>query len=193
MPSIAILGSGNGSNAQALINAVEAGTLDTTIACIISDVQDARILERAKQHNIPAHYIDCAPSPYALRDQAEATVLQLLKNYQVDYIILAGFMRIVKKSLLNTFPRKVINIHPSLLPAFPGLEAGRQAFEAGVRKTGCTVHYVDAGIDTGEIIYQKKISIEPTDTLESMMQKIHAAEHIAYPEALNHLFKTETQ
>ena len=193
MPSIAILGSGNGSNAQALINAVEAGTLDTTIACIISDVQDARILERAKQHNIPAHYIDCAPSPYALRDQAEATVLQLLKNYQVDYIILAGFMRIVKKSLLNTFPRKVINIHPSLLPAFPGLEAGRQAFEAGVRKTGCTVHYVDAGIDTGEIILQKKISIESIDTLESMMQKIHAAEHIAYPEELNHLFKTETQ
>ena len=190
MPSIAILGSGNGSNAQALINAVEAGTLDTTIACIISDVKDSHILQRAKQHHIPAHYIDCTPSPYALRDQAEATVLQLLEHYQVDYIILAGFMRIVKKNLLNAFPNKVINIHPSLLPAFPGLEAGRQAFEAGVSETGCTVHYVDAGIDTGKIIIQKKISIEPTDTLESMMQKIHAAEHIAYPEALNHLFKT---
>ena len=102
-------------------------------------------------------------------------------------------MRILKKSLLNTFPRKVINIHPSLLPAFPGLEAGRQAFDAGVRETGCTVHYVDEGIDTGEIILQKKISIEDTDTLESLMQKMHAAEHIAYPEALHHLFKTEIQ
>ena len=193
MPSIAILGSGNGSNAQALINAVEAGTLEMTIACIISDVQNAPILERAKQHHIPAHYIDCAPSPYTLRDQAEASVLQLLDHYQVDYIILAGFMRILKKSLLNTFPRKVINIHPSLLPAFPGLEAGRQAFDAGVRETGCTVHYVDEGIDTGEIILQKKISIEDTDTLESLMQKMHAAEHIAYPEALHHLFKTEIQ
>ena len=187
MPSIAILGSGNGSNAQALIDAVEAGTLDTTIACIISDVKDARILERAKQHHIPAHYIDCTPSPYALRDQAEATVLQLLEHYQVDYIILAGFMRIVKKSLLNAFPRKVINIHPSLLPAFPGLEAGRQAFEAGVRETGCTVHYVDAGIDTGEIIVQKKVIIEPDDSLEQLMEKIHAAEHIAYPEALRRI------
>ena len=118
MPSIAILGSGNGSNAQALINAVEAGTLDTTIACIISDVQNAPILERAKQHHIPAHYIDCAPSHYTLRD-SRSEVLQLLEHYQVDYIILAGFMDRKKKSLLNTFPRKVINIHPFSPARFP--------------------------------------------------------------------------
>ena len=186
MPSIAILGSGNGSNAQALIDAVEAGTLDTTIACIISDVKDARILERAKKHHIPAHYIDCTPSPYALRDQAEATVLQLLEHYQVDYIILAGFMRIVKKAYSTPF-QKSHQHSPSLLPAFPGLEAGRQAFEAGVRETGCTVHYVDAGIDTGEIIVQKEVIIEPDDSLEQLMEKIHAAEHIAYPEALRRI------
>ena len=191
MPSIAILGSGNGSNAQALIDAVEAGTLEATIACIISDVQNARILERAKKHHIPAHYIDCAPSPHVLRDQAEAAVLQLMEHYHIDYIILAGFMRIVKTDLLNRFPKKIINIHPSLLPAFPGLDAGRQAFESNASETGCTVHYVDAGMDTGDIILQKKISIDATDTLESLMQKMHIAEHITYPEALNLLFNLE--
>jgi phosphoribosylglycinamide formyltransferase-1 len=191
MPSIAILGSGNGSNAQALIDAVEAGTLPVQIRCILSDVQDARILERARNHNIPAHFIDCTPSKSLLHQTAEAEVIQRLADYEVDYVILAGFMRIIKQGLLDAYPRQIINIHPSLLPAFPGLDAGRQAFQANVSETGCTIHYVDAGIDTGDIILQKKISIDATDTLESLMQKIHTAEHIAYPEALNRLFNLE--
>jgi phosphoribosylglycinamide formyltransferase-1 len=184
MSNIAILGSGNGSNAQALIDAVEAGTLPMQIRCIVSDVKEARILDRARAHHIPAHFIDCAPSKSLLHHTAEAEVLQLLANYEIDYVILAGFMRIIKQGLLDAYPQRIINIHPSLLPAFPGLNAGKQAFDAGVSTTGCTVHYVDAGIDTGNIIVQKEVSIEPHESLEQLMQKIHAAEHLAYPEAL---------
>lgn len=188
MPTISILGSGNGTNAQALIDAIENGTLSATIGCIISDVQDAPILQRAQRHNLPAYHIDCAPSPHALRDTAETTVLERLAHHNTDYVILAGFMRIIKSHLLDAYPQRIINIHPSLLPAFPGLDAGRQAFEAGVTHTGCTVHFVDAGIDTGKIIHQQQVSIEPTDTLETLMQKIHRAEHRAFPTALQQLF-----
>lgn len=188
MPTISILGSGNGTNAQALIDAIESGTLPATIGCIISDVKDAPILQRAQRHHLPAYHVDCAPSPHALRDTAEATVLNRLAQHQTDYVILAGFMRIIKANLLATYPHRIINIHPSLLPAFPGLDAGRQAFEARVSQTGCTVHYVDAGIDTGKIILQQPVTIDPTDTLETLMQKIHAAEHQAYPAALRKIF-----
>ena len=187
MSNIAILGSGNGSNAQALIDAVEAGTLPMQIRCILSDVKEARILERAHIHHIPAHFIDCAPSKSLLHQTAEAEVLELLAKYEIDYVLLAGFMRIIKQDLLDAYPNRIINIHPSLLPAFPGLDAGKQAYEAGVSATGCTVHYVDAGIDTGEIIVQKEVAIEPHDSLEQLMEKIHAAEHIAYPEALRRI------
>jgi phosphoribosylglycinamide formyltransferase-1 len=188
MPTISILGSGNGTNAQALIDAIENGTLSATIGCIISDVQDAPILQRAQRHNLPAYHIDCTPSPHALRDTAETTVLAWLAHHHTDYVILAGFMRIIKTNLLHAYPHRIINIHPSLLPAFPGLDAGRQAFEAGVSHTGCTVHFVDAGIDTGQIILQQRISIDPNDTLEILMQKIHTAEHQTYPKALQQLF-----
>jgi len=190
MPSIAILGSGNGSNAQAIINAIENGMVDAQIVCIISDVKDAPILKRAHKHNIPSHYIDCSPSPHALRDEAEQSVLALLDSYKAEYIILAGFLRIIKQSLLERFPRKIINIHPSLLPSFPGLSAGEQAYKAGVKETGCTVHYVDSGIDTGDIILQKKVEIHPTDTLVTLMNKIHEVEHVAYPEALTIVFNS---
>lgn len=187
MSNIAILGSGNGSNAQALIDAVEAGRLPMQIRCILSDVKEARILDRARTHHIPAHFIDCAPSKSLLHQTAEAEVLELLTKYEIDYVLLAGFMRIIKQGLLDAYPNRIINIHPSLLPAFPGLDAGKQAYEAGVSTTGCTVHYVDAGIDTGEIIVQKEVAIEPHDSLEQLMEKIHAAEHIAYPEALRRI------
>jgi len=189
MLKLAIFGSGSGTNAQAIIDAVEVGTLDAEIKCILSDAEDAVILERARKHNIPAIYFDCAPFKTKLDGEAEQTVLQTLKAHDVNFIALAGFMRIVKDGLLNAYAGRMINIHPSLLPSFPGLDSGKQAFDYGVKITGCTVHFVDAGIDTGSIINQKCITIEDSDTVDSMMKKLHAQEHIAYPEALQWIAK----
>ena len=184
MLKLAIFGSGSGTNCQAIIDAVEAGTLDAEIKCILSDVEDAVILERARKHNIPAIYFDCAPFKTKLDGEAEQKVLQILEEHGANFIALAGFMRIVKDGLLKAYAGHIINIHPSLLPSFPGLNSGKQAFDYGVKFTGCTVHFVDAGVDTGAVINQKCITIEDTDTLETMMEKLHAQEHIAYPEAL---------
>ena len=193
MPSIAILGSGNGSNAQALINAVEAGTLEMTIACIISDVQNAPILERAKQHHIPAHYIDCAPSPYALRDQAEATVLQLLEHYQVDYIILAGFMRIVKKAYSTPFREKSSTFTPLSCPLSQvSRQDGRRLKQVFSKRAALFITSMRESIPV-KSFFKKKFLLNPTDTLESLMQKMHAAEHIAYPEALRRILCPEIQ
>lgn len=187
MLKLAIFGSGSGTNCQAIINAVESGTLDAEIKCILSDVADAPILERARRHNIPAVYFDCAPFKSKLDGEAEQKVLQTLEEHDVDFIALAGFMRIMKDGLLNAYAGRIVNIHPSLLPSFPGLNSGKQAFDYGVKFSGCTVHFVDAGVDTGAVINQKCIAIEDDDTLESMMEKLHAQEHIAYPEALQRI------
>ncbi len=184
MLKLAIFGSGSGTNAQAIIDAVEAGTLDVEIKCILSDVEDAVILERARKHDIPAIYFDCAPFKTKLDGEGEKKVLRILKEHDVNFIALAGFMRIVKDGLLNAYAGRIVNIHPSLLPSFPGLDSGKQAFDYGVKFTGCTVHFVDAGIDTGAIINQKCVAIEDADTLDSLMTKIHKQEHEAYPEAL---------
>ncbi|MEE9368824.1 MAG: phosphoribosylglycinamide formyltransferase [Pontiella sp.] len=184
MLKLAIFGSGSGTNCQAIIDAIEAGTLDAEITCVLSDKENAYILERARQHNIPAIYFDCAPFKTKLDGEAEKKVLQILDDHDVNFIALAGFMRIVKDGLLNAYAGRMINIHPSLLPSFPGLDGGKQAFDYGVKFTGCTVHFVDTNVDTGAIINQKIISIEDRDTLDSMMEKLHVQEHIAYPEAL---------
>ena len=192
MLKLAIFGSGSGTNCQAIIDAIEAGTLDAKIQCVLSDVEDAFILERARKHNLPAIYFDCAPFKTKLDGEGEVKVLQILEEHDVDFIALAGFMRIVKDGLLNAYAGRIINIHPSLLPSFPGLDSGKQAFEYGVKITGCTVHYVDAGIDTGAIINQKSMTIEAGDSLESMMEKLHAQEHIAYPEALQWIAEGES-
>lgn len=189
MLKLAIFGSGSGTNCQAIIDAVEAGTLDAEIKCILSDVEDAYILERARKHNLPAIYFDCAPFRTKLDGEAEQHVLRILAEHEVDFIALAGFMRIVKNGLLKAYAGRIINIHPSLLPSFPGLDGGKQAFDYGVKYTGCTVHFVDAGVDTGAIINQKCVAIEDSDTLDSLMSKIHAQEHIAYPEALQWIAK----
>lgn len=184
MLNIAVFGSGSGSNYQAIAEAINAGAIDARIACVISDVQDAYILERARKLGHPAIYLDCAPFKTKLDGQAEQRAIEIIKQHGGDFVALAGFMRIVKPGLLNAFAGRIINIHPSLLPNFPGLEAGKQALEAGVKETGCTVHFVDAGIDTGPIIVQRKIPVLPDDTVETLMNRIHAQEHIAYPEAL---------
>jgi len=184
MLNIAIFGSGSGSNYQAIAEAIAAGRLDARVACVISDVEDATILERARKFGHPAIYLDCAPFKTKLDGEAEARAIELIKQHGGNFIALAGFMRIIKPGLLKAFAGRIINIHPSLLPNFPGLEAGRQALAAGVKETGCTVHFVDGGIDTGPIIVQRKVPVLPGDTVETLMNRIHAQEHIAYPEAL---------
>jgi phosphoribosylglycinamide formyltransferase 1 len=184
MLNLAVLGSGSGSNYQAIAEAIHAGTLDARIVCVLSDVQNAFILERARKFGHPAFYLDCAPFKTKLDGAAEQHAIELIRQHGGDFIALAGFMRIVKPGLLNAFAGRIVNIHPSLLPNFPGLEAGRQALEAGVAETGCTVHFVDAGIDTGTIIVQRNVPVLPGDTVETLMHRIHDQEHIAYPEAL---------
>jgi len=184
MLNIAILGSGNGSNCQAIIDAINDGKLNANVSCIISDVKDARILTRAQHNQIPSYFIDCLPFRTVLKDDAEKNLISILKEHEPDIIVLAGFMRIIKSEFLSLYPNKIINIHPSLLPKFPGLNAGKKALDAGVSETGCTVHYVDDGIDTGKIILQKKVPISKDDTIESLMEKIHKAEHLTLIKAL---------
>ena len=184
MLKIGILGSGSGSNMQSIVDAVEAGTLDARVVCVLSDVADAGILARAARHNIPHHYVDPAPFKTKLEGAAEERVIGLLQEYGADTIALAGFMRVVKSGLLQAFPRRVLNIHPSLLPAFPGLAAWKQALTYGVKVTGCTVHFVDEGIDSGPIIIQRSVPILDDDTIETLHARIQIEEHKAYPEAL---------
>ena len=187
MLNLAVLGSGSGSNYQAIAEAINAGLLNARIACVISDVKEAYILERARRLGHPAFYVDCAPFKTKLDGEAEQRTIEIIKQHSGNLIVLAGFMRIIKPGLLNAFAGHIVNIHPSLLPAFPGLEAGRQALEAGVKETGCTVHYVDGGIDTGPIICQRTVPVLSGDTVETLMNRIHAQEHIAYSEALRNI------
>ena len=191
MFNLAVLGSGSGSNYQAIADAIESGFLDARIACVLADVEDAFILERARKMGHPAVYLDCAPFKTKLDGEAEQRTIDLIKEHGGDFIALAGFMRIVKPALLRAFPGRIVNIHPSLLPNFPGLHAARQALETGASETGCTVHFVDEGIDTGPILVQKKVPVLPEDTEENLMNRIHEQEHIAYPEALRKIAARE--
>jgi phosphoribosylglycinamide formyltransferase-1 len=184
MLHLAVFGSGSGSNYQAIAEAIEAGTLDAKVVCVIADSPDARILERARRFGHPAIYLDCAPFKTKLDGNAETRAIQILRDHKADWVVLAGFMRIIKSGLLRAFAGRIVNIHPSLLPAFPGLDAGRQALEAGAKETGCTVHRVDEGIDTGPVLIQRRVPVLPDDTLEMLMDRIHEQEHLAYPEAL---------
>jgi phosphoribosylglycinamide formyltransferase-1 len=187
MLNIAVFGSGSGSNYQAIAEAIENGELDARIACVLADAEDAFILERAKKLGHPAFYLDCAPFKSKLDGDAERRAIEIIKEHGGNLIALAGFMRIVKPGLLRAFAGRIVNIHPSLLPNFPGLHAGRQALDAGATETGCTVHFVDEGIDTGPIIIQKKVPVFPQDSEETLMNRIHEQEHIAYPEALRRI------
>lgn len=181
---IGVLGSGSGSNMQSVVDAIEAGTLDAEVSLVLSDVHDAKILERARRHAIPHQWLDCAPFKTKLDGVAEQRCIQLLKEAGVDTVVLAGFMRIVKPALLKAFPFRVLNIHPALLPAFPGVAAWKQALDYGAKVAGCTVHFVDEGTDTGPIIVQKSVPVMEDDTAETLHARIQVQEHIAYPEAL---------
>ena len=181
---LGILGSGSGSNMQAILDAIGAGTLDARIALVLSDNPDAYILERAAKHGIPTGIIDCRGFKTKFPDEAQAETAARLKDAGVELVCLAGFMRLVKRPLLDAFPKRILNIHPSLLPAFPGIAAWKQAVDAGVSETGCTVHYVDNGMDTGPVILQEKIPVLPGDTDKTLHARIQAVEHRLYPEAI---------
>jgi phosphoribosylglycinamide formyltransferase-1 len=178
---LGVLGSGKGSNFRALMEQINDGRVDAEVRIVISDVEDAGILSLARDFQIPGLYVRPGRFRTKLEPEVEADVVRMLREASVELVILAGFMRIVKQTLLDAFPRKIINIHPSLLPKFPGLEAWKQALAAGETVTGCTVHYVEAGVDTGEILGQRTVPILPDDTPERLHVRIQKAEHMLLP------------
>ena len=181
---IGVLGSGSGSNMQSIVDEIEAGRLDAEVRVVLADVPDAKILDRAKRHGIPCQYLDCAPWKTKLEGQAEDRCIEILRGAGVDTVVLAGFMRIVKPGLLAAFPNRVLNIHPALLPAFPGVHSWTQALDYGCKVAGVTVHFVDGGTDTGPIIVQKAVPVLEDDTSETLHARIQVEEHKAFPEAL---------
>jgi phosphoribosylglycinamide formyltransferase-1 len=184
---LGILGSGSGSNLQAILDAIHAGHLAARIALVLSDNPDAFILERARRHQIPTGLIDCRGCRTRFPEQAQLETAATLQAAGVELVCLAGFLRLVKRPLLDAFPKRIINIHPSLLPAFPGLQAWQQALDAGATTTGCTVHFVDEGMDTGPLILQEPVPILPGDTAASLHARIQVVEHRLYPAAISRL------
>ena len=181
---LAVLGSGSGSNCQSIFNAIDDGRLDAEVVLVLSDHADARILERARLRGVPAEVMDCAGYKNKFPLEEQERVAQRLTELKVGLVCLAGFMRLVKEPLLRAFPNRILNIHPALLPNFPGVEAWTQALQAGATQTGCTVHYVDAGMDSGEIIMQAFVPVLPDDTPETLHARIQVQEHILYPAAI---------
>ena len=182
--NLGVLGSGAGSNMQSIVDAIAAGDLDAEVKIVLADVADAKILDRARRHGIPCQYLDCSPWKTKLEGRAEDECIRILRDAGVDTVVLAGFMRIVKPGLLSAFPNRVVNIHPALLPAFPGVHGWTQALDYGCKVAGVTVHLVDAGTDTGPILVQKAVPVMEDDTPESLHARIQVQEHVAYPEAL---------
>lgn len=175
---VGVLASGRGTDFQSLVDAVERGDLDVTLALLVCNNADASVLERAERHGIPWRYIDHRGRS---REAFEAEVVQALREADVDLVVFAGFMRIVTSTLIEPFRGRIINIHPSLLPAFPGTEAQKDAVEWGVRVSGCTVHFVDESVDGGAIIFQRAVPVHPEDDPESLAARILAAEHRVLP------------
>jgi len=184
---LGILGSGKGSNCRAILESIRTGTLSAEARVVLSDVLDAPILEIAREFAIPNAYFPPGQFRTRLEPNAEAELVQMLRDADVDLVVLAGFMRVLKSPILEAFPRRIINIHPSLLPKFPGLEAWKQALDAGETVTGCTVHYVDEKIDHGDLIAQREVPILPNDSAESLHARIQIAEHELYPAVIEKL------
>ncbi len=185
MPSplvIGVLGSGKGSNFGAIAHAIAAGSLDAKVGVVISDVSDAGILGLAQKYGIPARHLPAGKFKTKLEPEREHELARMLQEHGVELVVLAGYMRLLKEPMISAYPRRIINIHPSLLPKFPGLAAWKQALDAGERETGCTVHYVDLGMDTGPVIARKAVPVLPGDTAESLHARIQQAEHALYPQ-----------
>lgn len=179
---IGVLASGRGSNFQSIIDEIESDRLNAEIVLLISDNPSAFAIERAKKHRID--YLVVLPKEYRSRDNLFSKISDELKKKNVDLVVLAGFMRIVGKPLIDAFPNKIMNIHPALLPSFPGLHGQKQAIDYGVRISGCTVHFVDEGMDTGPVIIQAAVPVSQDDTEETLSEKILRLEHKIYPEAI---------
>lgn len=189
MKKIAVFASGSGSNFQAIIDAVKAGKLNCDVALLVCDKPGAFCIERAEKADVPALAI--SPKNFASKADYEQEVLQHLTANEVDFIILAGYMRLIGATLLSAYEGRIINIHPSLLPSFPGKDAIGQAFNAKVKITGVTVHYVDEGMDTGPIIAQEAVKMDENETRESLEAKIHQVEHLLYPKVIQKLCTEE--
>ncbi|HTR42945.1 MAG TPA: phosphoribosylglycinamide formyltransferase [Pseudomonadales bacterium] len=181
---LGVLGSGKGTNFVAIADAVAAGKIPAEIALVASDVETAGILVHALERNLPAQFIPPGKFRTKLDEDAERAFVVALQSAKVDLVVLAGFMRVLKGDFLRAFEGRIVNIHPSLLPSFPGLESWKQALDHGVKVTGCTVHFVDAGVDAGPIIGQQTVPVLDNDTADNLHQRIHAAEHQLYPECV---------
>jgi phosphoribosylglycinamide formyltransferase-1 len=184
MVPIGILGSGKGSNCRAILQNIQEGKLSAEAKVVISDVLDAPILDIAREFGVPNAYLSPGRFRTRLEPVAEAELVGMLREAKVELVVLAGFMRVLKEQTLGAFPRRIINIHPSLLPKFPGLEAWKQALAAGEKITGVTVHFVDEQIDHGDVIAQREVPVLKGDTAESLHARIQAVEHVLYPEVL---------
>lgn len=188
---IGILGSGKGSNAAAIADACASGEIPARVALVISDVENAGILDKARARGLEALYIAPGQFRTKLEERAESAFIQALQSASVDLVVLAGFMRILRGEFLRTFANRVVNIHPALLPAFPGLEAWKQALNYGVKVTGVTVHFVDQGIDTGPIIAQETVPVLPGDSAETLHARIQEVERKIYPATIAALVRGE--
>ncbi|MEC7274434.1 MAG: phosphoribosylglycinamide formyltransferase [Verrucomicrobiota bacterium] len=185
---IVILGSGRGSNAEALLQSESKKKLGLAkIVALISDREDAGILTLGKKYKVPAIYLDAVYKNARLSKTAEQEYIERISSFSPKLIVLAGFMRIIESSFINAFKGRIINLHPSLLPSFPGIDGVQQAYEYGVKITGCTVHWVTPDLDAGPIINQKEVRIDKSDTLELLAKKVHVAEHQLLPEVVSHL------
>lgn len=183
----AVMASGNGSNLQAVIGAVQAKKIKAQLAVVISDKKEAYALVRARKANIPAVFID--PRNYADRASFDAAIVKVLQEAAVDFVVMAGFMRIVTAAFIKAYPNKILNVHPSLLPAFKGAHAIQDAFDYGVKVTGVTIHLVDEKMDNGEVIAQVPVNILPKDTLATLEKRVHQAEHQLLPGVINSFAK----
>ena len=181
-PRIGVLISGRGSNLQSIIDAIASRRLDATIAVVVSNRADAQGLQRARDAGIDAVHL--SPRDYPDRDAYDRALADLLRARGVELVCLAGFMRLVGRPLLDAFPNRILNVHPSLLPSFPGLDAQRQALEYGVRVTGATVHLVNAELDGGPIVLQTAVPVLDADTVETLAARVLVEEHRLYPEAI---------
>ena len=182
MVNIGVLASGRGTNLQAIIEAIKEGRIEGKIGIVISDNRDAFALKRAKQNNIETEYINF--KSFKNREDYDKKIIEYLKEKDVDLVVLAGYMRILSSHFIKMYKNRIMNIHPALLPSFPGLHAQKQAVEHGAKISGCTVHFVDEGVDSGPIILQKAVEVSDDDTEESLAERILKEEHQIYPQAI---------
>lgn len=183
MKKIAVFASGTGSNFQAINEAIEKGDINAELCILISDRPNSLSIEKAKRFSVP--FLALSPKKYSSKEEYESVILDELKKLDIDIIVLAGYMRLIGTTLLKEYKKRIINIHPSLLPSFKGIDAVGQAMKAGVQITGVTVHYVDEGMDTGEIISQQALDISSLKSRDEIESEIHKIEHKLYPKTIN--------